>query len=223
MDMKQLRLLVGILIALPALAGEYAVLENGFRIYADRHEVSGEHVRLYTSDGVIEFPRSRISHFEPVEAVPRTAETAVRVSPAPVPAPPARVDVKELVSRAARRAGLPEELVHSVALAESAYRVDAVSPKGAIGIMQLMPGTARALEADPTNPEQNAEAGARYLRELLLKYQHDEYQVEKALAAYNAGPGAVDRYRGVPPFRETRNYVEKVLKNYQKQLKNASK
>jgi soluble lytic murein transglycosylase-like protein len=94
--------------------------------------------------------------------------------------------------------------------------VDAVSPKGAIGIMQLMPGTARELSADPHHPEQNVDAGVRYLRDLLLKYQDHPDQVRLALAAYNAGPGAVDRYNGIPPYRETVEYLRKVLDRYQK-------
>ena len=107
-----------------------------------------------------------------------------------------------------------KKLTHAVAKAESAYRVDAVSPKGAVGLMQLMPKTAKELEADPHVPEQNATAGAKYLADLLDKYSGD---VAKAVAAYNAGPGAVDKYNGVPPYRETRTYVNRVIKNY-KQL-----
>jgi soluble lytic murein transglycosylase-like protein len=79
--------------------------------------------------------------------------------------------------------------------------------------MQLMPGTAAELQADPHNPEENTKAGALYLRQLLLKYNGD---VVKALAAYNAGPGAVDKYKGVPPYRETRSYVNRVITNYRK-------
>jgi soluble lytic murein transglycosylase-like protein len=100
--------------------------------------------------------------------------------------------------------------------AESAYQVKAVSKKGAIGLMQLMPSTARDYGADPTDPKQNVEAGTRYLRDLLVKYQHDDNQVSRALAAYNAGPGAVDRYHGVPPYRETRAYVASVIRKYEK-------
>jgi soluble lytic murein transglycosylase-like protein len=74
-----------------------------------------------------------------------------------------------------------------------------------------MPATARELGADPSDPQQNVDAGTRYLATLLLKYQNDPYQVRKALAAYNAGPGAVDRYQGVPPYRETVQYVERVI------------
>jgi soluble lytic murein transglycosylase-like protein len=90
--------------------------------------------------------------------------------------------------------------VHSVVSAESAYKTDAVSPKGAIGLMQLMPATAQSYGANPYDPSQNVEAGAAYLRELLIKYNGD---ARLALAAYNAGPGAVSKYNGVPPYAET--------------------
>ena len=106
---------------------------------------------------------------------------------------------------------LDPELLEAVAEVESAGHPDAVSPKGAIGVMQLMPATARSLAADPNDPEQNIDAGTRLLRELLIKYDGD---VAKALAAYNAGPAAVDRYQGIPPFAETQSYVDKVIQNY---------
>jgi soluble lytic murein transglycosylase-like protein len=138
----------------------------------------------------------------------------------PVPAPAARqadLTPRELVTQAAIHAGLPPAIVHSVARAESAYRQDAVSPKGAIGLMQLMPGTAAALNADPLDAAQNADAGARYLRDLLQKYENDPHQVSKAVAAYNAGPAAVDKYDGIPPYAETIQYVKRVLKQYEKE------
>jgi soluble lytic murein transglycosylase-like protein len=124
---------------------------------------------------------------------------------------------QELVTRAAIHAGLPPAIVHSIARAESGYRKDAVSPKGAIGLMQLMPKTAAELNADPHDPAQNADAGARYLRDLLQKYENDPHQVSKAVAAYNAGPGAVDKYHGIPPYPETIQYVRRVLKQYEKE------
>jgi soluble lytic murein transglycosylase-like protein len=130
--------------------------------------------------------------------------------------------VRELVTDAALRYGLPPELVHGVAQAESAYRASAVSPKGAIGIMQLMPATARQLDADPMNPVQNIDAGTRLLRELLLRYEGADNGVRRALAAYNAGEGAVARYGGVPPYRETQGYVEKVIGLYWKNVRESS-
>jgi soluble lytic murein transglycosylase-like protein len=88
-----------------------------------------------------------------------------------------------------------------------------------VGLMQLKPTTAAELNADPHDPAQNAEAGAKYLRDLLLKYEKDPHQVSKAIAAYNAGPGAVDKYHGVPPYRETIEYVNRVLKQYEQEQK----
>jgi soluble lytic murein transglycosylase-like protein len=120
---------------------------------------------------------------------------------------------RELVEAAARKNGLPPNFVHSVVSAESGYKTDAVSPKGAIGLMQLMPATARSYNADPNDPSQNVEAGAAYLRELLIKYNGD---ARLALAAYNAGPGAVSKYNGVPPYAETQTYIERVLQKYKK-------
>ena len=98
-----------------------------------------------------------------------------------------------------------------MAKTESGFDPAAVSPKGAIGVMQLMPATAKALGADANDPQQNIDAGARLLRELLLKYDGD---VVKALAAYNAGEPAVDRYQGVPPYPETQHYVNTVVDSY---------
>ncbi|MCL6545590.1 MAG: lytic transglycosylase domain-containing protein [Bryobacteraceae bacterium] len=192
--------------AYPALAGEYAVLFNGFRIYADRHEQLGHVIRLHHRDAFVEVPAAQVLRIETEEPIP---EPAWEVSPAP--ATPPAADPKELVRQAAARHGLPEAFLLSVAAAESGYRQEAVSPKGSVGIMQLMPATARELQADPRDPNQNVDAGARYLRWLLLKYLDDPYQVRKALAAYNAGPGTVDRYGGVPPYTETLRFIERVL------------
>ncbi|EFC90323.1 MULTISPECIES: lytic transglycosylase domain-containing protein [Dethiosulfovibrio] len=118
---------------------------------------------------------------------------------------------KDTASAIARRYGVDERLVHSVISVESAWRPDAISPKGAVGLMQLMPGTAKMLGVDPDDPVQNIEGGVKYLSRLSEKYNGD---LEKTLAAYNAGPGRVDSYGGIPPFRETENYVRKVLGLY---------
>ncbi len=196
------------LAALPAFGGEYAVLSNGFRIHAERHEIVGSSVLLYTKGGVTEMPASAVSSFE-------VEEYTVPVSPVvtPIVAPAPAKDPATLVRDAARRTGLPTALVESVARVESNLRPDAVSPKGALGVMQLMPATARELAADPHDTAQNIDAGARLLRDLLIKYDGD---VVKALSAYNAGSSAVDRYRGMPPYAETRDYVDKVIRAYVK-------
>ena len=201
-----------IILAAPALAlaGEYAVLSNGFRIEAERHDAAGSMIRLHTNTGSIDIPAAEIVRFEQDEIVEGVVTPAL--IPATIPDKPAS-STRQLVEEAAVRNGLPPALVHSVAQVESAYRTDAVSPKGAIGVMQLMPMTAAALSADPRIPEQNIEAGARHLRDLLLRYDGN---TRLALAAYNAGPGAVERYNGVPPYPETQNYVEKVLDRYRR-------
>jgi soluble lytic murein transglycosylase-like protein len=205
-------LIVAGMAAAPALAGEYAVLLTGFRIHADHHERDAVFVRLFTKDGVTELPAGSVVAFEPEEFVaPPPAPPAPPPAPPMVQAPlPAR-DWRTLVHDAALRTGLPPAFVESVARVESAMQPEAVSPKGAVGVMQLMPSTARALSADPRDPAQNINAGARLLRDLLIKYDGD---VVKALSAYNAGVGAVERYRGMPPYAETQNYVDKVIRTY---------
>ena len=125
-----------------------------------------------------------------------------------------RAELVDLARELADQYGLPEALVLSVVDAESGFRTDAVSSKGAIGLMQLMPETARALGVDPTEPRANLEGGIRYLRHLLFRYLDHPRQLELALAAYNAGPGRVEQYGGVPPFRETRKYVAQVLERF---------
>jgi soluble lytic murein transglycosylase-like protein len=197
--------LVCLAAALPLAAGEEVILTTGFRLRAERHQIEADSIHLYNGGAVTTLPLSSVAAVEPEDYVPPQP-----LPPAAVPAAKA-VDPKELVTEAALRQGLPPALLHSIAQVESGYRQDAVSPKGALGIMQLMPQTAKDLGADPSDPAQNVDAGARYLRELLLKYLDDPDQVHKALAAYNAGPGAVDRYDGIPPYRETIEYVRKVL------------
>ena len=205
------------------MAGEYAVLQSGFRIKVERHEQVGANFRLYTAaDSMIELPAETVATFEPEEYIPPPPPP-----PPPTPAEPAVAELKplasasdprELVQQAALRHGLPPEFVHLVARSESAYRQDAISSRGAIGVMQLMPSTAASLNADPYDLEQNVEAGTRLLRSLLVQYQDHPDQVRRALAAYNAGPGAVQKYNGVPPYRETQAYVNKIVEAYRKKV-----
>ena len=122
--------------------------------------------------------------------------------------------IEQMVADAAHRYSLPRSLVRAVARAESSFDPAAISPKGALGVMQLMPGTAKELGVrNALDPGENIDAGARLLRQLLEKY---EGRVAEALAAYNAGPGAVARHRGVPPYRETRGYIRKVVRDFEK-------
>ncbi len=126
-----------------------------------------------------------------------------------------RWDIRMLAYQTGRYYGVEPELVTSVIAVESNYKVDARSRAGALGLMQLMPATAKILNiSDPLNATQNVDGGTRYLKHLLERYKGDK---RLALAAYNAGPRAVKRYRGVPPFRETRRYVKRVLALYAKE------
>lgn len=120
-------------------------------------------------------------------------------------------NIVEMIDQIARAYEVEGPLVHSVIRAESNYNAQAVSSKGALGMMQLIPSTARRFGVrNPFDPKQNIEGGVRYLRFLLDYYKND---YPKAIAAYNAGEGAVDRYQGIPPYSETRNYVYQVAKN----------
>jgi hypothetical protein len=129
----------------------------------------------------------------------------------PHPEPSRAVDTHALICAAAKKHRVPAAFVNSIVAAESNFNRDAVSPKGAIGLMQLMPATAEEYGADPNIPEQNVDAGTHYLRALMDKYGSRRSSLKRVIAAYNAGPGRVDRYHGIPPFRETRAYVVRVL------------
>lgn len=166
----------------------------------------GRSLVLETGSGTIEVQADQVVS---IEALAHPAEAQDQPSPTLV-----RIGVQDpitLLSQASLAQGLPPNLVLSVAKVESGFQASARSPKGAIGLMQLMPRTAAELGVSPERAEDNAAGGARYLRELLIRYQGDS---RLALAAYNAGPGAVDRFRDVPPYPETQQYVEHVLREY---------
>jgi soluble lytic murein transglycosylase-like protein len=125
---------------------------------------------------------------------------------------PTAAELKELLAKAGAQHNIDAELLASVVHAESGGQVRAVSRVGAQGLMQLMPGTAQALGVkDAFAADQNVEGGTKYLDQLLTRYRDN---IALALAAYNAGPGAVDRYHGVPPYRETRAYVARVIREF---------
>ncbi len=123
-----------------------------------------------------------------------------------------RADLRALVDRLSRQEGLDPRLVDALVQAESAYNPRAISKKGAMGLMQLMPQTARRLNVDdPFDPEQNVRGGVREFSRLIDRYSGN---LSLALAAYNAGEGAVAKYQGIPPYRETRNYVARIMETY---------
>jgi len=189
-------------------AAEYAVLHTGARILAERVERTSDSVVLYTeSGGRIALPAVAVARFEPAESAPKP-EPARPVETKPEPT------LDELLLELAERERIHPDLIESVISAESAWNPEAVSHAGAIGLMQLMPETAAELQVDPYQPRQNMRGGTRYLREMLERYAGRDDQLVLALAAYNAGPGAVDRYGGIPPYPETHAYVRRVLERF---------
>lgn len=123
----------------------------------------------------------------------------------------APMSTEQMINRAARKYGVESELVKAVATAESNLNQQSRSQVGAIGVMQLMPETAESLGVDPYDEKENIEGGAHYIRQMLDKFNGN---VQHAVAAYNAGPGAVQKYGGIPPYSETQNYVGRVLDFY---------
>ncbi|MGH9642316.1 MAG: lytic transglycosylase domain-containing protein, partial [Terriglobales bacterium] len=217
------------LLALSAMhcsAADLAVLRNGFSIRHDHHVMMGKTTRLFMSadnSSFTDVATADISGFEPApaaapssrinSALPQNRGLEGRETLGTQPArQSAAADLKDVVNSASSHYHLDPDLVNSVIHAESGFNVHAVSPKGARGLMQLMPRTASELGVkDAFDSEANVGGGSRYLRELLERYNFD---LIKALAAYNAGPERVDRYNGVPPFFETRAYVARIVHDY---------
>src|SRR4030081_3518667 len=211
-------------LAVPCFASDLAVLRNGFSIRHERRQVLGPSTRLFVSvDGssFVDVPTAEIEHFE---AAPADAKPPATQSPAatqnPAQAQSAhlnlanlnRTALSEVINSASDRYRLDPDLVNSVIRAESGFNVRAVSRKGAQGLMQLMPGTASKLGVpNAFDPEANIDGGTKYLRELLERYNFD---LVKALAAYNAGPQRVEQYGGGPPYYETRAYVARIVRDF---------
>ncbi len=228
LDSNKLRFVVGLLLlAIPASATDLAILHNGFSVRHERRENLGAITRLYLSAGnssYIDVKTDQIERFEkdmapPVAAIPSSpAATSLPVAPqgiataTSVAAPAKPQNLNDVINTISDRHHLDPDLISSVIHAESGFNPRAVSPKGARGLMQLMPQTASKLGVSNSfDPGANVEGGTRYLSELLQRYNFD---LIKALAAYNAGPGRVEQYRGVPPYYETRAYVAKIVRDF---------
>lgn len=183
-------------------AAEIVQLKSGVRLEVESYAEEGTAVFVRVRGETLIFDKSDLA-----------APAAVPSAPAPVAAPQAMAaaaPIDHLLDDAARRHGVPANLVRAVANVESRGLQQVTSRAGAIGVMQLMPETARALGANPHDQAQNIDAGTRLLRDLLDRYQGTRDPLALALAAYNAGPGAVEHFGGVPPYAETQRYVKKV-------------
>ena len=193
--------------ATPAHA-ELAFFAGGNAMSIKGHRLDGDSLVLsLRSGGEIVCDPAIIVRFAPDEVPYPEPEAAV--APAPLPSTADAVPYGEIIDAVAAEHGVPSKLVRAVIKVESDYQERARSRKGAMGLMQLMPETARRFSvADPYNPRQNIEGGIKYLKTLLDRFP----EVGLALAAYNAGEAAVDRFRGVPPYAETRDYVLRVLR-----------
>lgn len=200
------------LLSYPASAAEVALLRNGFTIRHEHRMVIGDNTRLFFDDGTASFldvPTADIEGFE--KDLTQPAVSAAAPATAPTTPPPAP-DLNQVVNSASAAYHLDPDLVNSVIHAESGFNSHAVSRKGAQGLMQLMPDTASKLGvANAFDPRSNVTGGSRYLRELL---EHYNFDLIKALAAYNAGPKRVEQYQGVPPYSETRAYVARIVREY---------
>lgn len=193
-------------------ARESVCLRSGFCLEAESHMISDGMLILQSGKGTLQFPVDQVEEIRAITAAPE-AKKAVEAKVVNTSSN-AVAGSEELLLRAAIQEGLEPDFVRSVAMVESGLRQESLSPKGAVGLMQLMPFTAGQLGVNASIAEQNALGGATFLRQLLIKYNGDS---ALALAAYNAGPGAVDKYKGVPPYMETRKYVVRVLQEYAKQ------
>jgi soluble lytic murein transglycosylase-like protein len=206
-----------------ARAGESVTLRTGFEMRCDHHVEADGRVRLYLSPGEDNYIELAPQDIAGVELVPDPTPAPVAADIPTATAPTANLNAKlspadldEMLGRAGKEHNLDEDLLASLVKAESGGNARAVSSAGARGLMQLMPGTASGLGVDDSfKPEENVRGGTAYLDGLLTRY-HDNLAL--ALAAYNAGPVAVDKYHGIPPYHETRAYVARVIHEFNRRV-----
>lgn len=213
------RLLTSLLIASAVCAADTVVLRSGYRLPVQGYEASDGKIRLLMPNGGwIAVLEADVDRIEPDTPEPRAKPPVASGDPASDESDA----LESAIARFSAEAGLPPGLVRAVVWAESDFRQGAVSPKGAIGLMQLMPETAAELGVNPRDSEQNLQGGTAYLRQMLDRFEGDPEQLLKALAAYNAGPGQVARHGGIPPFPETAAYVRRVVRRYLADGKNSA-
>lgn len=202
------------------MAAEHITLRNGFDLICDHREISGDHIRLYmtaTGPDFMEVSAAEIANSEFVQLPAPKPPVAPATTAAADPTP---AEIHEMAAKAGAAHDLDVELLASVIRAESNGNVHAVSRAGARGLMQLMPDTASKLGvADSFRADQNISGGTAYLNALLKRYNDN---LALALAAYNAGPAAVDRYHGIPPYRETRRYVARIIHDFNRRKAEAA-
>lgn len=189
---------------------ETICLKTGFCLEAESHSATADAFVLHVASGTLEISPGEVASIQVL-----STESSGNAAPVQAAVQPT-ANAYDLLSKAAYQQGLGSyaDFVRSVAKVESGLQQTSVSPKGAAGLMQLMPATAADMGVDPRDAFENALGGAKYLRFLLIRYHGDS---ALALAAYNAGPAAVDRFHGIPPYRETRNYVVRVLHEYERE------
>jgi len=213
-----------------AHAAEHVTLRNGFELDCARQETHGDHVRLYlvspdsssTTANYMDVAADAVVRVEPVPDNPVVLETpspASSSAQSPAVTTLTREEMHTMLASAGGQHNIDSDLLASVVKAESGGRVRAVSRVGAQGLMQLMPATAQKLGVeDAFAPKDNINGGTAYLDMLLTRYHNN---VALALAAYNAGPAAVDRYHGIPPYAETRAYVARVIREFNRRKRSS--
>lgn len=201
-----------------AHAAQRVTLKNGFDLVCDHRTDEGGKIRLYldaAGTNYMDVDASEIASVETVQLPPSSAHRSPAAAPAPAEAAPEKLsdgDLRPLLARAGAAYDIDTDLLASVVREESDGQPHAVSRAGAQGLMQLMPSTAvRMGVSNSFAPAENIDGGTAYLNQMLLRYRDN---LPLALAAYNAGPAAVDRWHGIPPYPETRAYVERVIHEY---------